>query len=382
MIPVPQDEENENEEQKFIGTEKIEEELTPKKKFIYKSISYAIILIILIISFYVKKNNSLNKIEKIKEINNVNKNKATLSIIINSFNKKNNLNSLIDKVLSQNIKYSEIILTTNYLFDNSFLDKKREDLKKMNISIKYIEYNENTNTLKMRIDSSSRANGDYIIFIDPEELLSFDILNKYQNTIKDGIDIIQYELDFDRIPLNQIIYQPQIYESLFFSGDSFNFNHFHINGKLFKKDIFVNAIKSLDKLYIEQSDKYYDEIMLISLVFKKAETFIKLKQGKYCDRNKCQKELYRSYKYDEKILKDTILFVRFMLEYTGEDKVQEKRMAANVFKDLLISKKVKYYYNSELLKLIQDTIKLYINCDLINDLDKDPIKEYKKSIRK
>ena len=32
MIPVPQDEENENEEQKFIGTEKIEEELTPKKK--------------------------------------------------------------------------------------------------------------------------------------------------------------------------------------------------------------------------------------------------------------------------------------------------------------------------------------------------------------
>ena len=252
----------------------------------------------------------------------------------------------------------------------------------MNISIKYIEYNENTNTLKMRIDSSSRANGDYIIFIDPEELLSFDILNKYQNTIKDGIDIIQYELDFDRVPLNQIIYQPQIYESLFFSGDSFNFNHFHINGKLFKKDIFVNAIKSLDKLYLEQSDKYYDEIMLISLVFKKAETFIKLRQGKYCDRNKCQKELYRGYKYDEKILKDTILFVRFMLEYTGEDKVQEKRMAANVFKDLLISKKVKSYYNSELLKLIQDTIKLYINCDLINDLDKDQIKEYKKSIRK
>ena len=118
--------------------------------------------------------------------------------------------------------------------------------------------------------------------------------------------------------------------------------------------------------------------MLISLVFKKAETFIKLKQGRYCDRNKCQKELYRSYKYDEKILKDTILFVRFMLEYTGEDKVQEKRMAANVFKDLLISKKVKYYYNSELLKLIQDTIKLYINCDLINDLDKDPIKVEKK----
>ena len=31
MIPVPQDEENENEELKFIGTEKIEEGLTQKK---------------------------------------------------------------------------------------------------------------------------------------------------------------------------------------------------------------------------------------------------------------------------------------------------------------------------------------------------------------
>lgn len=382
MIAIPQDEENEIEEQKLIEQKNRGEILIPQHKLLIKSFCLAIIMIILISSWYFKRNNSLDSIEKIKE--NINVNKTNLSIIINSFNEKNDLISLFNKILTKKIEYSEIILTTNYFVNYSKLKDQEKECEQKNISTKYIEYKKNTNTVKMRLDSASRANSDYLIFIDPEELLSFDILDGYIKIIKDNpdIDIIQYDLDFDRIENKKIIYQPQIFESLFYSRDSLAYNHFHINGKIFKRELLVNATNNLKALYLEQSDKYYDEIMIISLVFKQANTFIKLKKQTSCISSKCQKNLFRSYKYDAKILKDTVLFVRFLFEYTGEDKVQEKRMATQVFNELLISKGIKYFYNNELFKLINDTIDLYVNCDLINDIDKNQIINYRKGIRK
>ena len=367
MIPIPQNDDNENEDEKFIDPLKDEKGPIHKNKFIFKCFGFIIIIIILRFSFSFDKNN----------------NKSDLSIIINSFNEKNDLISLINKILTKNIENSEIILTTNYIFNYSLLDNQENEFSKKNISSKFIEYKKNTNTVKMILDSASRSTADYIIFINPEEFLSLDILNNYKKITKDNIDIIQYDLNYDRIENNKVIYQPQIFESLFFSHDSINLNHFHIYGKLYKKEILLNSIKNLDKIYLSQSDKYFDEMMIVTLVFKQANTFIKLKQDKSCDRNKCQSKLFYNYNYkDEKVLKDTILFLRFLLEYTGKDKVQEKRMAAKIFYDLLIYKKIKYFYNSELFELINDTINLYLNCDLINDIDKIEIINYRKGIKK
>ena len=380
MIEIPQNDENEN--QKFLRVIKYNEnpDMNPKKINIRKSIYLIIILIILIFSFYLKDSNSLNTIEKISEINNTNS-KKTLSIIINSFKNNNNLNSLINKVLSYNIDNSELIISTNYLSNTKLFEEQIGNFKKKNISLKYIKYGENTNTVKMRLDSALKSTGDYLIYIDPENP-SLNILNTYNNKIKENIDIIHYEYDFDFIENNKIIYQPQIFESLFFYHDSFNYNHFHIIGKIYKREMFTKAAKNLNKLYLEQSDKYFDEMMIVSLVFKEANTFIKYKSNSNCNKNKCQKDLIKNYDYNKKILKDAVLFVKFLFEYTGEDKVQEKRMAVKVFKDLLIVKNVRSFHNSELLKLVHDTFDLYLNCDIINDLDKEEILKYRKSIRK
>ena len=306
-----------------------------------------------------------------------------LSIIINSYNKNNDMFSLVKNILSKGIEKCEIIITSNYIFDNNQKKNIEKELKEKEIFIKFIEYKDKTNRLKMKLDSASKINGKYIIFIDPEEILSLDIFRDYKDVIKNDIDIIQYDLDYEHIGNNRVIFQPQLYESLFFGGrDSFDFNHFHVNGKLYKKEIFLNAIKNLDQLYLEQSDKYYDEIMIIILVFQKANSFIKIKQTKSCNRDKCQKYQYRRYNTNKEILKDAILFIRFLFEYTGKDKVQEKRMAAKIFNEMFISRGVRTFYNDELLKLMDDTINLYVNSELINDLDKNPIKNYRGGIRK
>ena len=243
MIEIPQNDENENEEQKFLNLIKNEEEIdiNPQKKNIIKSISLIIILIILICSFYIKNNNSLNTIEKITEINNTNKIKTNLSIIINSFNKNNDLISLINQIFSNRIDNFELIISTNYEFNYNLSNEHEKEIKNKNISTKLIEYNENTNRVKMRLDSALKSTGDYLIFFDPEQNPSLNILNSYQNTVKDNIDIIQYDFDLDHIENNKIIYQPQIFESLFFNHD-FNLrylNHYFLIMILLVTIIFI-----------------------------------------------------------------------------------------------------------------------------------------------
>ena len=336
-----------------------------------------------------KKENKEEKKEKSKEKERVNDSEETktdnskeeiynydLSII-----KNNDLNSLIKNILSKNIENCEIIINTQSYFNNDFLNKEK-DLQKRNIKLRYVIYGEKTKHFKLKIDCALNTKGKYIVFIDPEQVLSLEIFDNYKNYIKDDIDIIHYDLNYDRIGENYIVRQPQLYESLFFGGrDSFDFNHFHVNGKLYKKEIFASATNNLDKLYLEQSDKYFDEIMIIILVFQKANTFKKLKQRNSCNRDKCQKQQYSRYNYNQEVLKDVVLFVRFFFECTGKDKVQEKRYAARIFNELLISKRVRSFYNNDLLKLIQDTIDLYLNSDLINDMDKSPIERYKRDIK-
>ena len=444
MIPIPQTEENDIEENMFLEPEK--KEMPAKSKTIFKSLLFIIIIIILIVSYNIQKktNNENNKEiisqnkneqenQKIKDTQNednidinknINKNKQKpqeiiksdvntdiiyksdksttnventdntdnneivkneldLTIIINNFNKNNDINSIVKNIVETNIENCEIIITSNYIFDNKEIKSQEKELKNKKILIEFIEYNEKTNRLKMKLDSASKSNGKYIAFIDPEEMLSLDVFKDFKNIIKDNIDIIHYDLDYDRLGNKRVVYQPQLYESLFFGGrDSFDFTHFHVIGKLYKKEIFLEGVKNLDKLYLDQSDKYFDEIMILILVFQKANSFIKIKQSKSCNRNRCQINQYRRYNMNPETLKDSILFIRFLFEYTGKDKVQEKRFAAKIFNDLFISRGIRTFYNDELLKLMEDTINLYLNSELINDMDKNPIKNYRNGIRK
>ena len=334
-----------------------------------------------------EKKEKEEKTDKVEETdNNVKALNLDLSIIINSFNKNNDLVSLIKNILSnKNVENSEIIITTTYNFDTNQIKNQESELRKRKMSVKVIEYNENSKSLKVKIESAQKAVGKYILFITPEEPLSFDIFNKYKNILKESgnIDIIQYDLDFDRVGNNQIVYQPQLYESLLFGGrDSFGFNHFHVNGKLYKNKVFIEATKNLDKIYLENSSYFFDEIMIIILVFQKAETFIKYRQNSSCNRNRCQRYQMGRYNYNKDNIKDIILFIRFLYECTGEGKVQEKRLAARTFNEIMISRGIRTFYDDENLKLISDTINIYLDSEIINDIDKSPIRNYKNNIRK
>ena len=261
-----------------------------------------------------------------------------------------------------------------------------EKFKKKNVDIKFIQYGEKDTNLKIRIDSASSARGEYILFLNPDEYFPDNILNKcYVTAIKDKLDIIQYNHFHDNIYLNEILHQPKLFDSMFFNRDEIRQRQFHLTGKIIKKKAFLEAMKDIDNYYLENNNnKYFDESMIIFKLFKKAESFKKIKEVRiesHCEQKLCPKSLIKKNSYRKNELKDILIYLKFLIQYTDQ-KVLEKRMVAEFFIKTLVQKdKTRKNYNKELINLLDEIIDLYSKCDLINDYDINLIKNYRKSIK-
>ena len=305
-------------------------------------------------------------------------------IIINSFDKKHNLTHLLRSLIEQSISSYEIIITKNYKQELSNL--AFEKFKKKNVNIKFIQYGEKDTNLKIRIDSASAANGEYILFLNPNDYFSTDFLkDSLKAAIKDKLDITQYNHFHDNIKFNEILHQPKLFDSMFFNKDEIKQNQFHLSGKIIKKTVFIEAMKDIDLFYLENNNnRFFDETMIILKLFKKAESFMKIRNRgikSKCEQKLCIQSLINKKSYKKKELKDILIYIKFLIQYTDK-KVLEKRMAAKFFIETLVQKnKTIKNFNKELVELLDEIIDLYSNCDLINEYDINLIKEYRKKIK-
>ena len=309
--------------------------------------------------------------------------KPKLSIIINVYDKKSNLTKLLKSIMDQSITYYEIIITKNFLIDYNQTDF--EQFKRKDVKIRIIQYGENDSNVKIRIDSGSIANGEYILFINPNEYFSKNNLNLlFQKDIENEIDITQYDSFHDEIEFNTIVTQPKLFDSMFFDHDIIRQTHFHLTGKFIKKECFLEAVKDIDNFYLENNNIYYEENMILFKLFKKANTFLKLKIKPYgnkkCNIKHCSFQLIVKESYTKDQIKDALIYLKFLYQYTDYN-VIEKRMSIKLFINILVSKSiVKNKYDHILIKLLDEVIELYLNCDLINEYDINLLKQYRRNI--
>lgn len=309
--------------------------------------------------------------------------KPKLSIIINVYDKKSNLTKLLKSIMDQSITYYEIIITKNFLIDYNQTDF--EQFKRKDVKIRIIQYGENDSNVKIRIDSGSIAKGEYILFINPNEYFSKNNLNLlFQKAIENEIDITQYDSFHDEIEFNTIVTQPKLFDSMFFDHDIIRQTHFHLTGKFIKKECFLEAVKDIDNFYLENNNIYYEENMILFKLFKKANTFLKLKIKPYgnkkCNIKHCSFQLIVKESYTKDQIKDALIYLKFLYQYTDYN-VIEKRMSIKLFINILVSKPiVKNKYDHILIKLLDEVIELYLNCDLINEYDINLLKQYRRNI--
>ena len=350
-----------------------------QKSFLFKNIWLIIFFIIFIIICIILVSTELYRI--LFEYNIILDN-PKLTIIINTFNKTAHLANLLRSLMDQSFSSYEIIITKNYqsnFSELSFLKFKRKKVK-----IKLIQYKEKDANLKIRIDSASIAGGEYILFLNPDESFPSNILyNCFKTAIKEKTDITQYNYFHDNVLFDDVIYQPQIFDSMFYYNDKIIQQQFHLTGKIIKKEFFLKALENIDNFYLENNNKNFDESMIIFKLFKKAETFIKVKNEgirDICYKNSCSQNFINKDNYSKNEIEEILLYLKFLIEYTDKN-VLEKRMAAQFFINILVKKtKTVNNYNKNLIKLLDEVINLYSNCNSINDYDILLINRYREKI--
>ena len=151
---------------------------------------------------------------------------------------------------------------------------------------------------------------------------------------------------------------------------------YNLWGKLIRRNIYIQTLDKIDKYYLEQHMTLHEDGMIIFILFKIAKNYLFLdKFGMFYWTN-IHSTLAGLLKYKniDKTVRDCFLYLKFMLEYTGDNK-NEKDMAVYQFNFILKQFEKIFYRIAKGFDFIYDVITLFLNCEYINDEDKEIIRK-------
>lgn len=120
--------------------------------------------------------------------------KEKLSIIIPCFNVENYIEECVNSIISQKVRDIEIILIDDASTDNTF--NICESIKSKYSFIKLIHHQNNCGQEKTRNDGLEIARGEWILFVDGDDVIEAEILKTLLNEASENIDIVISRLKY------------------------------------------------------------------------------------------------------------------------------------------------------------------------------------------
>lgn len=308
-----------------------------------------------------------------KKFEKFNNPKISIIIIINKDN--NDIEKLIYSIHKQTISDIEIIIVNDFLEEKNII-KVYNKVKKNDKRIKILEFKNNIGKLEKRIEGIKTAKGQYILFIDPDDYLSLENVLEviYYKSVKENIDILEFKtFHWMECRESSKILQIELFDKMYFDSDNFyQLKQYHLTGKLILKELLVNTLESIDNFYVSQNMNFYEESMLLFILFKKAQSFELLKiQGTVKNCNHCDLNVNLN---EEDVAKDFLLYFKFLMQYS-DNKVPEKRFLVSLFINNIIDKNIKVK-SEETIKLMKEINNSFAICEKINEVDKNRIITY------
>jgi len=298
-----------------------------------------------------------------------------ISIII-LIEEKENLIKLLLSIQKQKFLEIELLIVD----DNITNDKSSlyEGIKSHDKRVKLKEYKNKVGNLKKRNDAINESKGEYIIFIDSDDYFtpnenSFQEI--YSKAVENNLDILEFKSFHFISNDNNIIYQPRLFDLMYFSTDNYcDIKQFHLSGKLIKKSLFIEAFNNIDKNYFEKDMNNFEQNLLLLIILKKAKSLLilnVLQTAKICT---ISDPYYFGFNQQDK--RDFLLYLKFFIQNT-DNNVPEKRLVSNLFINYVIRKGIKFEEKEE-IKLLNENINLLLDCAKISDYDHYIMNNYKK----
>ena len=316
-----------------------------------------------------------------------NRKNPKVTIIITVYNQEPYINSIYSCIQNQSLKDLEIIFVDDASIDNSF--NQINELMKEDKRIKYIKNLINKGQFYSRYLGIQNAKGEYILVIDPDDLLLNNILIKaYNFAIHFNLDIVQYyhikgnftENVIRKMNISGVFYNNQI-KAIFF-----NCSYRYLWDKLIRREIFIKSIQFIKEKYRNTRIIIHNDEVACYSVFRVAKSYGILEQiGYFYNRENSNSITKYNFKPENINGRFHTLFTIMEFYYDQSDNNSfEKTMGGYNFFELRINymykRKIKYLTNG--FNYINSILDLYLNSSFFNENQKKNLKKFKIKINK
>jgi glycosyltransferase involved in cell wall biosynthesis len=309
-----------------------------------------------------------------------------ISIISPIYNREKYILTFLRSIQNQFFDNIEIIFVDDFSSDNSVESIENYQIEDERIIL--IKHNKNKGTLISRNDGALISKGEYLIFPDPDDILTQDILNTcYQYSKINNYEMIRYNL-FDQRE-NDIFYnsivnkldsrrieQPELFYYLFYGLGKLKQIDFNLNNKFIKREAFIRALNSINSFYLEQYMINLEDGIMNYILYKTSRSFYFLKNIEYFYiRNNQSITISQNINYNNRF-KFIFLYINIVFDTTKNNKI-EKEISILVFKWLLNLIKEGIKSITKEFNFFFDIINKYLKCKFIDKRTKIILKQLK-----
>lgn len=323
-------------------------------------------------------NNTLKKIHYRRIIN-----KPKISIISSVFNKDKYLNHLIKSIQNQNIEEFELIFIDDCSTDQSV--NIINQFSKIDSRIKLIKNKINKGTLYSRSNGALHSKGEYLIFVDSDDLvLKEGLLNSYNYIKKNNLSIVQFNTIFKRnetlslciraFKYKNIIRQPILSYVFYYNeytrkGDEQNTA---LWDKVINRHTVLKSINFIGNYYINENIKKENDVILLFSIFQCADSYQYINEtGYFYDRTHNDSITYT---WTEKNMANQILYsifknIKFLFLKTRNTYL-DKLYSIYKLHQSFERYKICFQYAKSELKFIKEVLLLFLKSPYILFQDK------------
>ena len=325
--------------------------LNLKWKIIFTFLLIILFLFIYFYSFNFKFNiicikTFINDCRNLKIYNKINHNKEInpyLSICIPAFNMEKYIEKALLSLINQSFQNFEIIITNDNSNDNTEKIIKNYQLKDNRIKI--IQHEKNLGVYKSRIDSAINSNGEFILFIDPDDMLiNGHLLEElYKYNLKYNLDMIEFTVYHQEegkkkiyYPIyhefshfhhynEKIIYQPELSNLIYYIPNTKKHTAIicrTIWNKIIRKNVLMNSIEYIERFFNHSFLITADDtpINILNFNFAKNYSNLKIPGYLYNIRKNSISRIGAKKKNDIIISYNFLLFYEFFYKYVKDFK--------------------------------------------------------------
>ena len=239
------------------------------------------------LNFYRNYINSCRKLKRINNNKNIYNNYPFISVCITVYNLQNYIAQALLSIINQSFQDFEIIIINDFSTDNTSKIIRR--FQKKDKRIRIFNHINNLGTYHSRVDAVLNSRGNYILFLDIDDMILNPNLFKilYYYYLYYNLDIIEFtvyhqiekkkHLFYPKEHFNnhnhkykkKIIYQPELSNTIFYEPNTNNYNFVICRtlwNKLFKKKILLKSINYIGKEYYQNCYIIVVEDILLNII--------------------------------------------------------------------------------------------------------------------